>query len=182
VVRRVEVFPHHPAWRDHYRREASALCTLWGERILSVHHVGSTSVPGLSAKPTIDVLVVVRDLCELDALDDQMRARGYEPRGEHGIPGRRYFVKRDGERHTHHIHAYEPGHPQIRDHLAFRDYLMRHPAEAAAYGTLKEQLAARYPCDMDAYVAGKDGFVRALVERAVAWWAHTACHAAPDCV
>ena len=169
MVRVVEVVPYQPAWRERFEEEAATLRALLGPQIVSVHHIGSTSVPGLAAKPIIDVLVQVRDIEAVDGLDAQMRASGYLPRGENGIPGRRYFRKGTAERHTHHVHVYQVGHPRVRDHLAFRDYLAAHPAQAAAYGALKQELAARHRYDIDAYQAGKGPFIQTLVDRAMAW-------------
>ena len=169
MVRAVEVVAYQPVWRAQFEEEAAVLRALLGPQIVSVHHIGSTSVPGLAAKPIIDVLVQVRDIEAVDGLDAQMRAAGYLPRGENGIPGRRYFRRETAGRHTHHVHVYQVGHPRVRDHLAFRDYLAAHPAQAAAYGALKQELAARYPRDIDAYQAGKGAFILMLVERALAW-------------
>src|SRR4026208_1475727 len=91
----------------------------------AVHHVGSTSIPGMAAKPIIDILVVL-DLHE-DGLAcvDAMRQLGYEYRGESGLAGRHYFRK--GSPHTHHVHMFAAGHPEAGRHLRFRDYLRAHP-------------------------------------------------------
>jgi GrpB-like predicted nucleotidyltransferase (UPF0157 family) len=154
--------------------EAGRLRAVFGDEAVAVHHIGSTSVPGLSAKPIVDFLVEVRDIERVDAYDDALRALGYEARGEFGIPGRRYFPRVVGETHTHHVHCFQAGHPEIAGHLAVRDYLIAHPEAAQAYGRLKEELARRHPWDIDAYVDGKDAFVKDLERRALAWAEATA--------
>lgn len=141
-----------------------------GGTILAVHHIGSTAIPGIQAKPIIDLLAVVDDLGALDERRAQMEALGYEVMGEFGIPGRRYFRKDNaaGAR-THQIHAFEEGSPQIERHLAFRDFMRAHPGHAREYETLKQQLAALHPLDISSYADGKDAFIRDMDARAAAW-------------
>jgi GrpB-like predicted nucleotidyltransferase (UPF0157 family) len=140
-----------------------------GDEVVAIHHMGSTAVPGLAAKPIIDLLVAVHDIARLDALDEGMLARGYQPRGENGIPGRRYYVKGSEDVHTHHVHAFRHDDPQVARHLTLVAYLRAHPQEVMAYGRLKQSLARRYPRDIDAYVLGKDAYIKALDQRAAAW-------------
>ncbi|NLD73909.1 MAG: GrpB family protein, partial [Chloroflexi bacterium] len=96
-------------------------------------------------------------------------AAGYWPRGENGIPGRRFYVKGTDEARTHHVHVFGADSPEVERHLAFRDFMIAHPAEAQAYARLKEDLAARFPEDAEGYVAGKDAFVQEREARASAW-------------
>src|SRR5437762_3181803 len=159
MVRTIEVVPHDVSgWRAAFEREASALEQVFGETLVAVHHVGSTSVPGLPAKPIIDILVVLRETETIDRFSSAMKALGYRVRGEcleavvPGTPGRFYFSKdRDGIR-THHVHACAVGHPEIADKLAFRDYLRVHPVRAREYGFLKEQLALDHRHDNIGYM------------------------------
>ncbi|UKS57263.1 GrpB family protein [Exiguobacterium acetylicum] len=167
-MRQVIVLPYQSEWESEYAREAKRLQDVFGARLHRIHHMGSTSVPGLAAKPIIDILPVVNSLDEIEQFNESMEALGYEAKGEFGMPGRRYFRK-GGDERTHHIHLYAVGNPEIERHLVFRDYLRAHPEEANAYGTLKEQLAATYPYDIEAYIAGKDAFVKELEHRAIAW-------------
>jgi GrpB-like predicted nucleotidyltransferase (UPF0157 family) len=122
------------------------------------HHIGSTAVPGLAAKPVIDILVEVRSLDELDARESAMTALGYEARGENGIPGRRYY-QRGGAVRTHHVHAFARGHENVGRHLAFRNYLRTHGEVADEYARLKKAAAAACGGDSEVYSAMKDGFV-----------------------
>ncbi len=172
MARKVEVAPYDPAWPAQFQAEADRLRPLFSDNLVAIHHMGSTAVPGLSAKPILDLLVEVRDLARVDALNEALGALGYTPRGEYGLPGRRYFPRilpGATDRHTHHVHVYQTGNPENARHLAVRDYLRAHPDEAAAYAQIKQALADQHPWDIDAYVDGKDAYVKALEARAMAW-------------
>lgn len=166
-MRKVEVVPYDPAWPIQAAAEGRRLQGALGEVALAVDHVGSTSVPGLSAKPTLDFLVVVPSLAALEAREVSLVALGYEPRGEMGVPGRRYYRMLRGEAHTHHVHCFAEGHPEIARHLAFRDALRADPELARAYGELKHDLAARFPEDPASYTEGKTAFITGVVSRAL---------------
>ena len=162
--------PHSATWAEAFEREASAIADALSGLSIELHHIGSTAIPGIVAKPVIDMLGIVPALEALDARADRLAALAYEALGEFGIAGRRYFRKDapDGAR-THQLHAFAAGAPEIQRHLDFRDYLRAFPAEAAAYAALKEGLAARCGSDMHAYSDGKTEFIRA-VERHAAMW------------
>jgi GrpB-like predicted nucleotidyltransferase (UPF0157 family) len=166
---RVRVVDHDPEWPRRFAEEAARVKAALGDTLVRLHHVGSTSVPGLAAKPIIDMLAEVTSVRELDASAGALEALGYEGLGEYGIPGRRYFRK-GGDRRTHQIHAFRHGGPEVRRHLALPAYLRAHPEEACRYAALKRQLAARFPEDIEGYMNGKDAFVKALEQRALAWW------------
>ncbi len=167
--REVRVVPHDPTWAETFETEAAVLRSVLGDEALAVHHIGSTSVPGLIAKPTVDMLVEVCRIEEVDRFDTAMAERGYEAWGEYGIPGRRFFVKNRGPVRTHNIHVFEAGTPEVERHLAFKDYLIQHPETARAYGTLKKDLAERFPTDMESYMGGKDAFVKKTEREALLW-------------
>lgn len=175
MAKRVEVVAHSAEWREMFEAEAAAIRAALGGEARGIHHIGSTAIPGVSAKPIIDILLEVRDIGRMDELTPRMTALGYEAWGEYGIPGRRYFVK-FGEAgggagfigRTHHVHAYQVGNPEIERHLAFRDYMISHPTEAREYSRLKEDLAWKAG-DIEAYMDGKDAFVKATEKRALAW-------------
>jgi len=172
-IRTILVSPHDPTWAGDYARQAEALRRALAGLLHEIYHIGSTAIPGLPAKPTIDILAGVEDLAKLDSSNDALRALGYLPYGEYGIPGRRFFIRerlRAGRRErTHHLHAFQVGDPHIARHLRFRDYLIAHRHLAKQYGTLKIDLAARYPHDIDAYCAGKDAFIKEIDALAAAW-------------
>src|SRR6185436_9586865 len=113
-----------------------------GNAVVAVHHIGSTAIPGIHAKPVVDILLEVTDIAQVDAATEAIERLGYEARGEFGIRGRRYFRKGDGSgESTHHVHAYRTGSRDVERHLAFRDYLIANPEEARAYSVLKQRLA-----------------------------------------
>ncbi len=168
-ARNVIVVAYDPQWPVRFAEEAARLASVFGDTLLAIHHIGSTSIPGMAAKPIIDIMPVVRRIEAVDALNPGMQALGYEARGEYGIPGRRYFVKSQGDQRTHHVHVFAAGHPDVARHLNFRDYLIAHPAEAAAYASLKQALARQYPHDIEGYIAGKDGLIKEIDRRALAW-------------
>lgn len=171
----VKVVPHDPRWRDAFEAEAARVAAALGENVVGVHHIGSTAIPGIYAKPVIDLLVEVSDIDAVDARGPSMESLGYEVMGEYGIRGRRYFRKenREGVR-THHVHAFEAGSPEAERHLAFRDYMLAHPAEAQRYGELKVRLAEEHPHSFDAYMDRKDGFIKEADARAARWRASQA--------
>jgi GrpB-like predicted nucleotidyltransferase (UPF0157 family) len=166
MARHIVVVPYDPAWVDQAAVEMTRVRDALGKTLLTLHHIGSTAVPGLMAKPTLDLMGVVRDLVALEAHVPALIGLGYEPRGEAGIPGRRYFRIRRGDAHTHHLHLYASGHPAITRQLAFRDYLRSHPEDAEAYAALKAALAERYPTNSAAYTEGKSAFVAEILRRA----------------
>ena len=160
---------YNPEWPAMFEAEAPKIAEALGDNLLSIHHIGSTSVPGLKAKPIIDILPVVRDIAAVDQHTPQMEALGYEGLGEFGLPGRRYFRKGDLVR-THHVHVHALDSDQeIERHIAVRDYLRAHPDAAREYGELKAQLAKQFPDDRFAYMDGKDAFVKALERDALSW-------------
>jgi GrpB-like predicted nucleotidyltransferase (UPF0157 family) len=165
-MRNIIVVPHNPLWAEQFRREAAFISSILGAELLSVHHIGSTAVPGISAKPVIDIMPIVSDIQRLDALNAAMGRIGYDPMGEYGITGRRFFVKGDDTNRTHHVHAYEPNNPEVSRHLEFRNYLRGHPQDAQKYSRLKIQLAERFREDIDGYMAGKDAFIKSILLRA----------------
>lgn len=107
-MRKVEVVAFSGEWEKKFVEEDILLQKIFGVEIQIIHHIGSTSVNGLSAKPIIDMMPVVRDINKIDTYNNAMIAIGYEPKGENGLPGRRYFQK-GGDKRTHHIHIYEMG-------------------------------------------------------------------------
>ena len=166
--RKVEVAPPDPAWSRTFEAEAARIAAALGDEVIAVHHIGSTAIPGISAKPIVDLLVEVHRIEAVDDLSGAMAERGYEGWGENGLPGRRYFDRR-GDRHMCHVHVYGSGNPELERHLAFRDYMRAHPENANAYGRLKEDLARKYPRDIEAYMDGKDAFVKEMENRALSW-------------
>ncbi|MEJ8544685.1 GrpB family protein [Brevibacillus borstelensis] len=168
-MRIIEVLPYDEGWVALFEREEALLRRIFSEELVAIHHIGSTSIKGMKAKPIIDIMPVVKDIDRVHLYDDAMRKIGYEPKGENGINGRRYFQK-GGDQRTHHVHIFQEGHPDIQRHLAFRDYVGSHPEAMAAYAKRKEELAEKYRLDSVAYANGKSGLVRQIDEAALAWY------------
>jgi GrpB-like predicted nucleotidyltransferase (UPF0157 family) len=167
--RQVQVVAHDPSWQERFREEANQLYATLGQEVIAIHHIGSTSIPNIYAKPIIDILIEVQDIDRIDDYNPLMRQMGYLPKGENGLTGRRYFIKGDEEYRTNHVHIYERGHPDIERHLNFRDYLQIHPEDAYRYSMLKEELARRFPTDIDAYQSGKAELIKQLERKANTW-------------
>lgn len=174
-MKSVEVLPHNLRWRDAFDAEAQLVATALGENVVAIHHIGSTAIPNIYAKPVIDLLVEVREITEVDRQSSAMRSLGYEVMGEFGIPGRRYFRKDNEEGiRTHQVHSFEIGSSEVARHLAFRDYLIAHPDDAHRYSRLKRKLADEHAQNMEGYIAGKDDFIKEIDRRAALWRASAA--------
>lgn len=139
------------------------------EGLAAVHHIGSTSVPGLPAKPVIDLLAVYRTDVDRDKARPAVEALGYEWLGEYGLKGRAYVRKDDPDtgRRAFQVHGYAQGHPDIARHLAFRDALRKNPALRAAYASVKGACAARHPDGGAGYGACKSGWIDKVEARAL---------------
>jgi len=164
----VEVVPCDKSWSSSFAKEELSLRHALGEEVLEVHHIGSTAIPGMWAKPVLDILVVVRDIDRVEIHDHSMSERGYEALGEHGIRGRRFFVK-GGDHRTHHVHVFQKGSDHIDRHLHFRDFMIAHPQEAAKYADLKRSLARSFKSDIDSYCEGKEAYIKDIDVRAAIW-------------
>lgn len=167
-MRKVEIRSYSENWIHLFREEAEKLNVIFEHEMIAIYHIGSTSVPGLKAKPIIDIMAVVKDIHNVDQYNIEMRKIGYVPKGENGIVQRRYFQK-GGDNRTHHVHIYQIGSCEITRHLAFRDYLIAHPDEMKKYGTLKKKLAHQFPYNIDSYIEGKDAFVKDMERKALEW-------------
>ena len=174
---KVELHPHSPAWAEFAKREAARIAAALGDNLIVVHHIGSTSIPGIHAKPIIDLLPEVRSLAELDAAAPRLTALGYRYCGEYGIPGRRYCALDDpltGQR-RYQLHCFAAGSPQIVRHLAFRDYLRAHPEVAREYDAEKHRCRLLHPDDSHAYSEAKSAWIQACLPPALAYHASLAC-------
>lgn len=174
-MRKVEVTSYNKDWPLMYEIEKEKLHKIFWSEIIEIHHIGSTSVDGLIAKPVIDILAVVRDINQVDDFNTEMINIGYEPKGESELPGRRFFQK-GGDERTHHVHFYEIGDTEIERHLAFRDYLRTHPYAAKKYGRLKKELSQRFPHDIEAYISEKEKLVSKIEKKAIGWYQNSNKH------
>lgn len=166
----VLVVPHDSSWFAKFSRESIDVVRALGDTVLAIHHIGSTSIAGVYAKPIVDMLGEVRELGSVDARNQAMADLGYEALGECGIPGRRYFRKDNatGQREFN-VHLFAAGSSEIDRHLAFRDFMRAHAELAAEYSDLKRRLAREHPDSIDLYMDGKDAFVKEMERQAWAW-------------
>ncbi|MGV2880729.1 GrpB family protein [Pantoea vagans] len=157
-MRKIVVVPYDEKWPETFKAESILLQRLFGGVIKNIHHIGSTSVPGLSAKPVIDILMEVSDVNELDEYNSAMSNAGYVARGENGIAGRRFFIK-GGDMRSHHVHAFSVGDIQILRHIAFRDYLRKNSDVAEDYAEIKRAAVSLCSNDAQRYSELKAHFI-----------------------
>ncbi len=161
-AKQVLVRPYNKAWKQSFIDIRAEIQDALGELALEIEHVGSTSVEGLSAKPIIDIDVVIKE----EMLDDVVTALkriGYRHEGNLGIPGREAF-KYDGKEHLqkHHLYVCPQDSAELRRHIAFRDYLRSHPEAVREYSRIKEEGASLYPLDMAKYIEHKSPFIERI--------------------
>jgi GrpB-like predicted nucleotidyltransferase (UPF0157 family) len=164
--------PYNPAWPEMAVEYVAGLQVL-GSTLVAVHHIGSTSVPGLAAKPIIDLMPVATSLHELDRKRSLVESLGYGWHGELGIAGRRYCTLSDGGgNRIAQLHFFTAESPQIVRHLAFRDFLRVHPEEARAYEGEKRRARDLHPNDSHAYTNEKAAWIERTEAEALAWFAN----------
>jgi GrpB-like predicted nucleotidyltransferase (UPF0157 family) len=161
---RVRVIAYDARWPDVFQQTAAEIRALVGDAVLAIEHVGSTAVPGLSAKPILDVLVGVADFEAALDLVPRLATLGFEFRPDEDIPDRHYFRKLAGSRRTHHLSLAEPGSRHYRRTVVFRDALREDPECRTAYDRLKLELAVQFPEDRERYLDGKTAFVLGILD------------------
>jgi GrpB-like predicted nucleotidyltransferase (UPF0157 family) len=162
-IKPIEVVTYDPDWPRWFEAEQDRLIRVLGSRAVSIDHIGSTAVPGLAAKPVIDILATVEPFPLPPEVVAAVESFGYEYKGEYGIAGRQYFRTRP---HARHLHVFAPGSAEAEQHLLFRDYLRSHPEPAREYEALKRRLAAEHRLNREAYTEGKADLVRAILDTA----------------
>ncbi len=169
----ITVLEYDPRWKQDYQEERKKIADILKENALAIYHIGSTSVPGLAAKPIIDIMAAVRSLEQVDSVAESFSEIGYEFLGEFGIAGRRY-LRKGGDERTHQIHIFQADDwNNIVRHLAFRQYLLTHDQEREEYAKLKKELAQQFPYDIDGYCDGKEAFVHTVEAQALACYDDT---------
>lgn len=157
--------PYQRDWKLQYELEKAKLEFLFENLLVRIHHIGSTSVPNLSAKPIIDILAEVKFLKHLDGLELKIKELGYKSKGENGIANRRYYVKRKNGIRLIHLHCYETGSLEIDRHLKFKEILLTNPAICKKYEKLKLDLAAKYRNDRTQYTEAKSEFITSILSK-----------------
>ena len=165
----VNLVGYNPAW-PRMAAQFSAQLEVLGPLLAVVHHIGSTSVVGMVAKPVIDLMPLVADLAEFDRKQGDIEALGYAWHGEYGIEGRRFctLADADGTRIAQ-LHFYEQSSLHAKRQLAFRDYLRAFPDVAGAYVVEKRRACALFPNDSTAYSGEKGAWIRGVEVKALAW-------------
>jgi GrpB-like predicted nucleotidyltransferase (UPF0157 family)/GNAT superfamily N-acetyltransferase len=167
LSKHIVVLPYNPEWPKIFVAEAQKIKKALGDNCIAVHHVGSTSVPGLSAKPVIDMIVIIKDP---EKVIQQLESLGFKSKGEYNIPMRLYFNRSEGI--DANLHVYEDGHPEIELNLLFRDYLRDHPEVREEYAILKKNLLKdsasfeKRNSMFTGYNLGKDAFIRKVLKAA----------------
>ncbi|RLA66019.1 MAG: GrpB family protein [Epsilonproteobacteria bacterium] len=162
----VELTPYSPWYKQFFLKECQFLKKILRRNLVEIHHIGSTSIPSILARPILDVLCVVHTLDGIDLFSHEFEKFGLHPKGEYGIPGRRYFERYAKDQITHiaHIHILERSNPKVSDHLDFRDYLNAEPEVAKEYENLKIALREHYPENPELYSAGKNEFTQTVLK------------------
>ncbi|MCK4609281.1 MAG: GNAT family N-acetyltransferase [Gammaproteobacteria bacterium] len=168
-MRKIEVVSYDPKWPELFQAEAALWRKLLGNELRLIAHVGSTAIPGMAAKPTIDIAIGVHSIFTLDMYIGVLESYGYLAQGEQGIPGRRFFIKSDGVDRVYHVHVFDLTNGELWRHIYFKRYLQGHSEQAQAYAELKQQLAQQNSRDVAGYIAGKEPFVEEIEKRARAW-------------
>jgi GrpB-like predicted nucleotidyltransferase (UPF0157 family) len=163
ALKRVRVVDYDPSWPELFEALRATIWSAVSDVALAIEHVGSTSVPGLAAKPVIDLDVIVT-LPQTAACIARLATLGYEHQGDLGIPQREAFLRPAGSP-AHHLYVCVAGSHGLLNHLAIRDFLRANPAAAREYGELKTRLAAQHSADADGYTIGKTQFIIGLLRR-----------------
>lgn len=180
MQRIIEVIPYHSSWPARYQHEAALIKAALGPDLCAIHHIGSTAIPNMSAKPVIDIMLECCNLNDIERIKAELAPLGYTELRRSVVPHWSFFSRKVGVPVSFHLHLREVGDPQIKRHVRFRDYLIHHPQEAAAYEALKIQLAQQYHHDITRYVMGKDKFVQAIDIKAKLWKGSCKDFAAPN--
>ncbi|KKT01004.1 MAG: hypothetical protein UW07_C0025G0012 [Candidatus Nomurabacteria bacterium GW2011_GWF2_43_8] len=158
---------HNKNWKKLFDEEKEFLLSHFPDDIFEVSHGGSTSIPGIPAKPIIDMFAVVPSLQIARQLKDRLATFNYHYRGEEGVPGRILYAKGDAENRTHYLQLVEKESNEWKNHLLIKNYYLHHPEVAQEYAKLKKTLAKKYPKDRKAYSAGKDVFIKGVIAKAL---------------
>ena len=162
----VELDNFNEEWAFEYELEAKLLKEVLGDRLLEIHHVGSTSIKGLKAKPVIDILIAIESLENISEIEELLKDYDYSNRGHQGVEDRYFFAKGPEESRTHYIHFVELKNNTYYNLVLFKKYLLEHEEYIQKYCELKQELAEKYPDERKKYTAGKSEFISNVIKLA----------------
>lgn len=166
MIRKVVVSQYNLEWDTVFEEIKEQLKKVFLGIKIEFSHIGSTSIPGCSAKPIVDILGTTPDVLEIDAFNQAMSSIGFKAFGEYGMKQRRFFQKREG--FPVNLHIFEETDPEVKRHLRFCDYLKSHPEKIEEYSLLKQRLAKQFPHDIQQYILGKEKFIKGI-DISAAW-------------
>lgn len=162
----VELEEFNEQWAEDYKKEEKILKEVLGDKLIEVHHIGSTSIPGLKAKPVIDILAVIPSLENINEVEELLKDYDYSNRGSQGVPDRMFFAKGPEDSRTHYVHFVEPGSKTYYNQIYFKRYLIEHPEYIKKYCELKQELAEKFADDRPKYTGGKNEFITDVLNKA----------------
>lgn len=160
----VKLVPHNPEWDEFFRAEKAKLLDVLVDLVVDIQHVGSTAIPTISAKPIIDIAVLVKSLEKVNEYVGKIETLGYQKKQENR-PERLFFTKGPEENRIIYLHIGDENADYIKDMVTFRDYLIQNPAEAQRYVNLKKELAEKFADNREPYTAAKEKFVQEILEK-----------------
>lgn len=163
---RVQLVPYNPKWKENFAKEKKHLQKALGDLVISIEHVGSTAVPGVFAKPVIDIAIIVKSIKSPDNLIEIFEDLGYEYTKDNNVSGRLFFTKGPENKRTHYIHVVKLKGKEWKNLILFRDYLLKSKVVARQYNELKNKLAKSYALDRKSYTSGKDKFIKNVIKKA----------------
>jgi len=163
----VKIIPYCSEWKKCFEEEKTGLLSILGDNVIDIQHIGSTSVPGLVAKPIIDMMVGFRNFYDSFKYIEKLEEQGYKFLGIADIRGRLFLVKGNEEITTHHLHIVEYGSELWLEQLAFKEYLCKNAKVAKEYAQLKQKLAEKFEFDRDSYTSAKADFVRNIINKSL---------------
>lgn len=163
---KVKLVPPTSVWQTYFDLESQRLYAALGEYVKEIRHIGSTAIPGIYAKPIIDIMAGLAQIEDFPQCEAPLVALGYTYQGEQAIPGWHFFKKKNGDLTTHHLHVVEWNSPYWVDRVLFQEYLARHPAVAEAYERLKLELEKKYANNREGYTRDKTDFIGKVTEMA----------------
>lgn len=162
----VELNEYDSKWKLEYLKEEALLKKVLKDKIIEIHHIGSTSIPGLKAKPVIDIIIVIKNINNIKEIENLLKEYDYENKGPQGVEGRCFFVKGSEEARSFYIHFTEELSDTYYNQIYFKRYLLEHPKYLKEYCDLKEILCSKYSQDRKKYTQGKSNFISNVIKLA----------------